>query len=517
MAKNVLQSTILSGAGAVAIAPGAQIEVRNPSGLLVPLWLDRDGTQPTTNPTTADSDGFFRVYLDSGRYHITARSGGESREWRDVLLGSAAGYDVDDMLAALAAGIYTSVAEGLANTAEGDFFWIAHETGEDVLTLYRVVDGDAELWAALPRGDIVRELTARAEAAAESAEEDAQAAADALAAILALGDLPSAVAAAEQAAQSASDSATAAATSESIASTAATAAEQAAQRAEDAAAATGLPSPIVPDTFLQAKADGSGYEAKTAQQVADILRLIMPPRGHIAGLRVSNNAADPDNDIDIAPGEAADSTGTHLLRLTSTLTKRLDATWAEGDGEGGLDTGSKAADTTYHVHLIRKDADGTVDALFSASADSPVLPSGWSAFRRIFSVLTDADGDIRAFTQVGDRVVWREWTQDAAASFTNVASLVTVTVPQGISVEADLQLTSPGENSRYIWVSSPLMDDLEVIRFWDQSPTDGYATIRSQKRVLTNTSGQVRVRTAEGPASLGIYTIGYLDTRGRFD
>lgn len=271
MAKNVLQSTILSGAGAVAIAPGAQIEVRSPSGLLVPLWLDRDGTQPTTNPTTADSDGFFRVYLNSGRYHITARSGGESREWRDVLLGSAAGYDVDDMLAALAAGVYTSVADGLANTAEGDFFWVAHETGEDVLTLYRVVDGDAELWAALPRGDVVRELTARAESAAEAAEADAQAAQDALDAILALGDLPSAVAAAEQAAQSASASATAAATSESTASAAATAAEQAAQRAEDAAADTGLPSPIVPLSFLQAKADGSGYQAVGDEQMLNAL------------------------------------------------------------------------------------------------------------------------------------------------------------------------------------------------------------------------------------------------------
>lgn len=176
MPKNVLQSTILSANGAVAIAPGAQIEVRSPSGLLVPLWLDRDGTQPTTNPTTADSDGFFRVYLNSGRYHITARSGAESREWRDVLLGSAAGYDVDDMLAALAAGVYTSVADGLAATAEGDFFWLAHQASEDVLTLYRVVDGEAELWAALPRGDIVRELTARAEDAAEAAEASALAA-----------------------------------------------------------------------------------------------------------------------------------------------------------------------------------------------------------------------------------------------------------------------------------------------------------------------------------------------------
>lgn len=277
MAKNVLQSTILSGAGAVAIAPGAQIEVRSPSGLLVPLWLDRDGTQPTTNPTTADSDGFFRVYLNSGRYHITARSGGESREWRDVLLGSAAGYDVDDMLAALAAGVYTSVADGLANTAEGDFFWVAHETGEDVLTLYRVVDGDAELWAALPRGEVVRELTDRAETAAEAAEEDAQAAQDALDAILALGDLPSAVAAAEAAAQSAQQDAQQTALDRTQtgqdAQTAQQAAQDAAEEADRAeAAADELELAKVPMFFVAWCPDRNhiwpGYVAADGQQLS---------------------------------------------------------------------------------------------------------------------------------------------------------------------------------------------------------------------------------------------------------
>lgn len=102
MAKNVIQSTILSINGGVSVAPGASIEIRNAvSGLLVPLWLDRDGTQPTSNPFTADSNGFFRVYADAGRYHITASKDGQSQEWRDVLLGSAAGYDVDDIVRGL--------------------------------------------------------------------------------------------------------------------------------------------------------------------------------------------------------------------------------------------------------------------------------------------------------------------------------------------------------------------------------------------------------------------------------
>src|SRR5690606_18171218 len=226
---------------------------------------------------TADSDGFFRVYLNSGRYHITVRSGSESHEWRDVLLGSAAGYDVDDMLAALAAGVYTSVADGLAATAEGDFFWVAHETGDDVLTFYRVVDGGAELWAALPRGEVVRELVDRAETAAESAEEDAQAAQDALDAILALGDLPSAVAAAEQAATTATEQAGIATTKASEAATSAqTATDKAAEASVEAdraeAAADDLEMAKVPLFFVAWCPDRNhiwpGYVAADGQQLS---------------------------------------------------------------------------------------------------------------------------------------------------------------------------------------------------------------------------------------------------------
>lgn len=85
MAKNVIQSTVLFANGEVSVAPGAQITIRNSSGLLVPLWLDRDGAQPTSNPFTVDSSGFFRVYADAGRYHVTASQGGQVQEWRDIV------------------------------------------------------------------------------------------------------------------------------------------------------------------------------------------------------------------------------------------------------------------------------------------------------------------------------------------------------------------------------------------------------------------------------------------------
>lgn len=113
MAKSVIQSTILTGNGGISVAPGARIEIRNPAGLLVPLWLDRDGAQPATNPFTADVEGFFRVYADAGRVNITASQGDKSQEWRDVVLsGTAATHDVTTSATDATAGRLMKVGDG---------------------------------------------------------------------------------------------------------------------------------------------------------------------------------------------------------------------------------------------------------------------------------------------------------------------------------------------------------------------------------------------------------------------
>lgn len=125
-------------------------------------------------------------------------------------------------------------------------------------------------------------------------------------------------------------------------------------------------------------------------------------RGAITGLALANDATNPNTHITIATGQARDSTDTVDLKLTTGLIKRLDQAWAIGTGNGALDTGSVAANTGYHVFLIRRTSDGVLDVLMSTSATSPTLPSGWAAFRRVGAILTDASGFIRKFTQHGD-------------------------------------------------------------------------------------------------------------------
>jgi hypothetical protein len=138
---------------------------------------------------------------------------------------------------------------------------------------------------------------------------------------------------------------------------------------------------------------------------ADKTKLDGPPqiaRGSLAGLALANDATFPNTHVTIATGQARSSTDAFDLRLTTGLVKRLDQAWAAGTGNGALDTGSVAANTGYHVYLIRRTSDGVLDVLMSTSATNPTLPSGYGAFRRLGAVLTDASAYIRKFTQHGD-------------------------------------------------------------------------------------------------------------------
>jgi hypothetical protein len=86
--------------------------------------------------------------------------------------------------------------------------------------------------------------------------------------------------------------------------------------------------------------------------------------GHLFGLTLANNGSDATNDIDIAVGSCVSSDGTGALALVSPLTKRIDAAWAVGTGNGGLDIGT-LANGTYHIFAIKRTDTGVVDALFS--------------------------------------------------------------------------------------------------------------------------------------------------------
>jgi hypothetical protein len=262
----------------------------------------------------------------------------------------------------------------------------------------------------------------------------------------------------------------------------------------------------------------------------DATRAVTPaglyfPTGHLYGLTLSNNGTDAANDIDIAAGTARDASDTVNMVLASALTKQVDAAWAVGSGNGGLDTGS-IADTTYHIWLIKRSDTGVVDALFSTSASSPTMPSNYDYKRRIGSIVRTG-GEIKAFTQNGNVFTWSTFAIDVNAVNPGTSAVTrTLTVPVGIVVRASVVI---GLYS----TSSPFAGLVSSLAVTDQAPQAlGTASLTAPGNignafagtnwnfipvtVQTNTSGQVRSRLSASAASdrLGIITEGWIDARG---
>lgn len=247
--------------------------------------------------------------------------------------------------------------------------------------------------------------------------------------------------------------------------------------------------------------------------------------GLLYGLTLSNNGTDATNDIDIAAGIAIDSTNAKFIKLASGITKRLDAAWAVGTGNGGLDTGS-IANTTYHVWLIIRTDTGVVDVLFSTSATSPTMPTNYDYKRRIGSILR-AGGAIMPFKQYGD-----VFTRDVPTPDVNndnnpgtSATLRTLSIPAGVQMEAIIAavlLDDTASAFTFLLVTCPDQTDT--------TPTSGVSSIvvnsqggsgrsfgQSELRVTTDTSARVRTRLSASTADhyLFIITKGWVDRRGR--
>lgn len=164
------------------------------------------------------------------------------------------------------------------------------------------------------------------------------------------------------------------------------------------------------DTSKVVKFDLSGLSTATTRTltvpdksgtIATTADLPAPPKGYLYGLALTTNATDASNDIDIAAGEASSDDSTPvLMNLAASLTKRIDAAWAVGTNQGGLDTGS-VGDNAYYIWLIRRPDTGVVDALFSLSNTAPTMPADYTQKRLIGFVVRASAANIKPY-RVGD-------------------------------------------------------------------------------------------------------------------
>lgn len=198
------------------------------------------------------------------------------------------------------------------------------------------------------------------------------------------------------------------------------------------------------------------YSASNPPTIPDVtglsaaLAAITPglAQGQIIGLTLANDVTSPNTKIDVSTGTARDSTNTTDLVLSSAMTKDLSAVWAAGTGNGGRDTSTAVqVSSYYHVFLIWNPTGPTIDVLFSQSVTAPTLPTGYTKFRRIGAILTDASGNIRPFVQFGRRVDLLTCVVEEPASTTQGATAVLRTlagVPHGVKTRPFVILQSNG-------------------------------------------------------------------------
>jgi len=276
------------------------------------------------------------------------------------------------------------------------------------------------------------------------------------------------------------------------------------------------------DLFIIDDGAGGTNRKVAASRIATYIDAGLP-RGYLSGMGLSN-ATDTEHDITVAVGEVRDNANAVDIVLASAMTKRIDATWASGSGNGGLASGvSIATNTWYHVHAIV--VSGSVDIGFdtSVTAANLVANNSASAFRRIGAVLTDGSSNILNFIQDGDEFIFKAQIVNINATAIGTSRVTqAVSTPLGVQTRAILGLVGQVASS-----NSGVRVTLTHPDVTDATPTNQNANNAGENSsnnngthaggthiVLTNTSSQVAIRQSFD-STVSMNTNGYYDRRGK--
>lgn len=274
---------------------------------------------------------------------------------------------------------------------------------------------------------------------------------------------------------------------------------------------------VAADSFIFADAsDSNTTKRDTIQGLIDLVTTSTVggfKNRVLNGLTLSNNTTDPTNDIDIAAGSCVSDDGTTVMTI-SAITKRLDAAWAVGTNQGGLDTGA-IANTTYHIWVISRVDTGVVDVLFSASATSPTMPANYTKKKCIGSIIR-ASAAILLFNQYGRDFILSTPVLDVnnAPGGTAAITATLASVPSGVKVKALINALTAA-NGTYIYVSS--LDSADLAPSTTAAPLSMFGqsaatNTTSSLQVWTSTSQTIRYRVS-ATDTVRIATLGWIDPR----
>ena len=240
-------------------------------------------------------------------------------------------------------------------------------------------------------------------------------------------------------------------------------------------------------------------------------------RTYLSGGTLSNDATSPNTVIDVSAFSCCSDDFTTLMS-SSAFTKSLSA-WSAGSGNGGLDTGSVAALTWYHVFGIERLDTRAADGLISLSPTAPSMPANYTVKRRLGSILTDASSNIIPFTQFNDHFLWKCAVNDLSGSAPSGGQqFYVVTVPTGVQVFAEcLFEVSYNGSSDQLFPFAP-----DMVNQGNTGQTSAALFVQSASQeanawmsIRTNTNGEIGIYGDIGNCKLYITTSGWRDPLGR--
>ena len=264
----------------------------------------------------------------------------------------------------------------------------------------------------------------------------------------------------------------------------------------------------------QGNIDIAALASQVAAQVA-----ISTPVNFLEGFVLSNTAGATTQAITVSKGTARASGNPVVLNssLTCLLLTSVNSVWTAGTNQHKLDTGLRAANTWYHVFVIRATVNGSAEVVMSVSPTAPAVPLGYELVRRIGSVKTDASNNLIQFEQFKHMFFWKTPIQDVLLSnVTGAASAnYTISVPPGAPVIAHVAAFYYGNNG-FIYLRNPGFSDLAVGPF--NAYTFGFGSLSNNTtldcssiplEVLTNSDAQIGIRTVTGETQTSVSITSY--------
>lgn len=209
------------------------------------------------------------------------------------------------------------------------------------------------------------------------------------------------------------------------------------------------------------------------------------PRRHISGCEIS---PDGTSTLPIAAGQLVlrNVGDTSHKMVNPAAINKTTAAWAVGNNNGGLSTGTIAADTWYHVYEVLRSDTGVVDVIIDPSATSPTLPTNYDFYRYIAPVRTNGSSNFTSMIQHKDYFEWGVDTTPVTTSSSTATLRTFDHLPAGIIAKGffDVVINTSGAPSGHI-----------AVRHWN--PALGSTSINEHeaKINISVTSGDVRTNT----------------------